>query len=139
MESKWWGKRYCCNIYTMLFYSDCIWIFSMTIFLLALLQLSTFAIHKPFKCAKSLSLSWFLTSRNHVFHCFWEKCNWRPFGVFFGRKEKDASSEQILKNLLGRDHSGFLFTFFFSWRKTSCSCEETQFIMCFPELLVYVK
>lgn len=32
---------------------------------------------------------------------------------FFLRKEKDASSEQILKNLLGRDHSGFLFTFFF--------------------------
>lgn len=31
---------------------------------------------------------------------------------FLKKKEKGASSEQILKNLLGRDHSGILFTFF---------------------------
>lgn len=36
--------------------------------------------------------------------------------LFFRGGKKDASSEQILKNLLGRDHSGFLF-FFLSFLK----------------------
>lgn len=81
------------------------------IFQVSTAALSTFAIHKSFKCAESITKLVF-DKQKSWFSLFLGKNVIEDFlGFFsFGRK-KDASSEQILKNLLGEDHNGFLLLF----------------------------
>lgn len=84
----------------------------MTFFRLTLLLPSTFTIHKPFKHAKEHIIQLVFGKQKSCFSLFLVKMSLKTFW-FVGKKEKGCLIEQILKNLLGMDNSGFLFSFFF--------------------------
>lgn len=83
----------------------------MSFISVTLLLFSTFTMHKPFRRAKEYIMQLIFGRQKSCFSLFLVKMSFQTFCFLGG--EKDVSSEQILKNLLGRDHSGFLFFFFF--------------------------
>lgn len=113
-----------------------VWLFfPMTFFRWTLLLLSAFAVDRAFKHAKDSVMQLIFGKQKSCFSLFLIKMSFKK------KKRKDASSEQILKNLFGRDCNGLLLSpflsFLFPFEGKHLVPVKIPNLSCFPELIVH--